>query len=440
MADIIIRMITFKRNIILLTALLWQTTLLAQVIEYHGLVVDKNQTPIPYANIYINEGKVGTHSNEAGEFVLKVSDPSVKDSLHVTAIGFKSAHYLLSSIDSGRMIISLSQQVAILDNVVITPTKDSLGIIVKKAIAAIPKNYPKKKYYIDGFYRELVMRDSTYVRLLEAAVGFQDRGFDMPPDNIRARVLAVRKSEDYINYSLYTKLHKIMYGEKNNLYETFKYDQIRGFNKEGFKYLESLLSNRYEFFLDTIKILDEKKIYVINYGPIDMQWKAPKGIFTKGKIYISEKDLAIVRVDRDYIADGKKWENLKNLAFNKTWLKKSTVVYRKIENKYYLSYIKWLSWVGGAWKTENEQGEKTTQFYNNSLYVNTIYTSKKDYDKIRKRESIERDVDLYAKEYDYDPDFWKDYNTVLINPLYKKAVKDLERNQPLDEQFENNRK
>ncbi|MEM6525983.1 MAG: hypothetical protein AAF693_19450, partial [Bacteroidota bacterium] len=164
------------------------------------------------------------------------------------------------------------------------------------------------------------------------------------------------------------------------------------------------------------------------------------GVFMKGKIYISEKDLAIVRVDRDYIADGKKWENLKNLAFNNTWLKKSTVVYRKIENKYYLSYIKWLSWVGGAWKTENEQGENATQFYNNSLYVNTIYTSKKDYDKIRKRESIERDVDLYAKEYDYDPDFWKDYNTVLINPLYKKAVKDLERNQPLDEQFENNRK
>ncbi|HNP18376.1 MAG TPA: carboxypeptidase-like regulatory domain-containing protein [Fulvivirga sp.] len=408
-----------------------------QSIILQGKVLnDSDSTPVAFCNIYINQGSIGTHSNESGEFILKVPENASNDSLTVSSIGYGNYSQRISDLDTKtNLIIKLKQYTMLLEEVTIIASKDTLAAIIKKAISKIPQNYPRKTFYLDGFYRELVLRDSTYVRLLEAAIGIQDKGFDRTVDQLRTRVLAIRKSEDFVNYSLYSKMHDLIYGERNNLYETFKFDKIRGYNVEGFRFLESLLVKPFDFELDTIQYLDDEEIYVINYQSIN------KGSLQEiGKIFINAVDNGIMRFEYQYKQVNKALVEGEPIltAYGTNIIKSAIVQYRKIEDKYYLNFIQWIAPFWKAWEASNEKDERALQFYNCSFYVNAVYTKKKDFDRIKNRDAQSKEIDLYGQEHDYDPDFWNDFNVVLINPLYKKAKSDLEKEKKLEGQFDEN--
>ncbi|MEM1407292.1 MAG: carboxypeptidase-like regulatory domain-containing protein [Bacteroidota bacterium] len=425
-----------KRSLVLAFFIHAILTIHGQSISVKGKVTDaSDSSAIAFSNIYIQQQNRGTHSNESGDFILNVPYEAANDTLIVSAIGYRTFSIPVAAIDTTILLqVRMKQETVILDDVVIKASRDTLGALIQKAISRIPRNYPKKTFYLDGFYRELVLRDSLYVRFLEAAIGIQDKGFDNTTDGLRARVLAVRKSEDYINYSLYTKVYKLMYGEKNNLYETFKFDKIRTYNNAGFQFLESITLKPYVFELDSILSFEGETIYVIQYAPLKNL-----GLMEHGKIYLNVNDYAITRFEYNYVStDQTKFYKGIDLSYRGNVLKSSVVEYRKRGKKYYLNFIKWTAPVGGAWVTENEEGEHAVQFYDCAFYVNAVYTKKRDFEKIKKRDSESREVDLYAKTHEYDADFWNDYNMVLINPLYEAAKSDLEKDKKLEQQYYEN--
>ena len=425
-----------KRSLVFVFFILATLTVHGQAISVKGKVTNASDTSaIAFSNIYIQQQNRGTHSNESGDFEFNIPNDAANDTLIVSAIGYRTFRIAVSDIDTTAILqVRMKQETVILDDVVVKASRDTLGALIQKAISRIPRNYPKKTFYIDGFYRELVLRASLYVRLLEAAIGIQDKGFDTTTDNLRTRVLAVRKSEDYINYSLYTKMFKLIYGEKNNLYETFKFDKIRTYNNTGFRYLQSLLNDPINFELDTIFLLNKDSIYIISY-----QSAFNRTLQERGKIYINMSDYGITRFEYNYVStDPSTFKESKDMAYRNGLIKSSIVEYRKIKEKYYLSFIKWTAPMSGAWETENEQGEHAVQYFDCAFYVNAVYTKKRDYDKIKKRDSESREVDLYAKTHEYDADFWKDYNMVLINPLYEAAKSDLEKDKKLEQQYYEN--
>lgn len=112
----------------------------------------------------------------------------------------------------------------------------------------------------------MVVRNNSYVRLLEAAVSVQDKGFDLPYSKLKIRLDELKKSEDYIDYSFFEKVYKyIMGGDENNLYKSFDFDFIRGYNtEENYQYLNGYY-NRFDFELDSVIQSDYGAIYVLKY-------------------------------------------------------------------------------------------------------------------------------------------------------------------------------
>lgn len=105
----------------------------------------------------------------------------------------------------------------------------------------------------------------------------------------------------------------------------------------------------------------------------------------------------------------------------------STVVYRKIGKKYYLSYIKWKAPVRDAWRTETEDGESAVQFYDAAFYVTDVKTRRRDFKRIKYKETMAVDEDLFDVEKPYNEEFWNIFNSVIIDPKLKKAKEDIER-------------
>ncbi len=140
-------------------------------VTINGQVVDENSNPIPYACITISGSSLGVISNTDGYFRITLKNNSVNDSISVSYIGYEPLLTSLESLLGDKLYkFVLKEKIFKLDEVVI---KAETGKeIVLKAAAKIPENYYTKAYYLDAFYRESLIEDSSYTQLSEAACSF----------------------------------------------------------------------------------------------------------------------------------------------------------------------------------------------------------------------------------------------------------------------------
>ena len=69
--------------------------------ELHGSVLNiDDQTPLPYANIYVMHKTKGTITNEKGHFTLNISGLEKTDTLRFQYIGYQTKSITLAEIDS----------------------------------------------------------------------------------------------------------------------------------------------------------------------------------------------------------------------------------------------------------------------------------------------------------------------------------------------------
>jgi hypothetical protein len=73
-----------------------------------------------------------------------------------------------------------------------------------------------------------------------------------------------------------------------------------------------------------------------------------------------------------------------------------------------------------------------------TLVVNQVIPQRKAFKRIRIRDTVSKDQDLFKLSYPYHPSFWKDYNLLLLRPLDQQTQKDLEKHGRLEEQFRRN--
>lgn len=396
-----------------------------------GKIVDaKDSTPVAYCNIYLAGQYYGTHSNEGGNFELNYKAQE-QDTLIISSVGYKTIKIALSKSFSIDSLFFLDRAQHVLDEVTITAKRDSASFLVGKAISMISRNFPTKKFYQEAFFRELVLRDSTYVRLIEAAIEIQDPGYDAQPEKIRVRVKEIRKSDDFLEYDAYTKVHEKLYGDRNNLYECLKSDFVRRSVFDGFKFLSENFVNTFSFEIREFFFEENDKFCVINYESLH------KGALQEyGSITINMRNFAIVKMEyTNGLISSVSDEIRHSFFYDGHVYKKFVVSFREIEGKYFLDYINCFTPVSKAWVTDNSQGGESLQYFQCSLFVTNVITKNKEMEKIRIKDSESREVDLYGKDWTYNQSFWKDYNFVVINPDLKKAVKDLEKQKQLEKQF-----
>ncbi|NOT74865.1 MAG: carboxypeptidase-like regulatory domain-containing protein [Cyclobacteriaceae bacterium] len=374
-------------------------------------VLDKEtKEPLPFASVGIKGKPIGTITNLSGEFDFHFPEEYRSESFVISMLGYENYDVPASTLAGQKDIeILMLKSTTILNTVVIS---DSLqgGDILRIALRRIDQNYPDGPFLLDGFYRDLKKVGGTYVSLLEAAIKIYDDNYQQPRNKSKLRervsLQEVRRSLGYSNKFT-------TYFDQDNLLEVLLLNndvRYRLFPEEEF-----FFSNLHR---ETDSYYNGHEIFVVSHMN---EFKL--------KLYIDKKSFGIIRVEyENNIPEdlGKKrglirrFESIKRI-----------VDFKYFEGKFFLNYLtidyklNWYDPESNKLKFETELQQQ--------LLINHVYAEPEEKIAITQRM---RSYGLQYQDQPYNKKFWDNYNVIKESPLDKKIVTDLEREGPLERQFE----
>jgi hypothetical protein len=428
--------------LILLLTSFSSISLLAQdgSLQIAGRVVDDQQEPLSYVNISLrNDASIGTITNAAGQFTLKLPTSYLGDSISFSSIGYETFTLPLTEArKKDTLVVVLQDKVYTLQE--ITITTDTALTLVKESLRSLDRNLPKQRSVLQGFYREIIRSDYTYDRLVEAAVDIFDRGYQ-PAENesrLQFKVREIRKSEDYRDMdwmmSIFNYIRPVngLHGQDQSL---FSHDYIRvhsGFYTPlMFTPFNQSLFDQVLFSIDSVFADGSDRILKINMRPQPQVTH----FLPYGTLYIRQRDFAIQQVEVEVKVSAE--ADILFKVPGADYLHKTVIRYREYKGKMYLNFIyrKSFRMELNYTKLRNKDRNEGAFFDEKFFVTNEIITEKDKVGRFRKKERQKKDRDLYSDDSVYDPVFWTNYNCVNERPLDPSVKKDLERETSLDEQF-----
>ncbi len=468
---------TLKSLLVLFVFFIGETT--SAQTELKGKVADfLTYESIESASVYIENTTIGSITNADGNFVLKVPQQNLRDTLVISSIGYKSFRVVISEFENGSDIF-LEEDVASLDEVVIIadPRPTTGNGIVQKAIEKLPKNLPEEAYLQKGFLRHKERNKKEYKWLIESAITVYDSSFASgAKDNLKINVDENRKSYDLrdvdslFTYSAYLKsigskagnisrnslktsalVEAIKWndGRVNGLENLFKgkLNLMRNSNVTGALFGKNILEKQ-QFDLDTILVDNGRKIYKIkiskgaDFVGLNTQNIYNEGFEPQGWIYIYYDNYAIKRVEYDLVAASDVQKKRSKSLFDTQTIHKLVLTYKEYDGKMYPNYIYYetpkLVNTGDRSsdriKTEAEPGfDKDEQYY---YTIQEILFSEIIQDpEIIAQELKQNDwsADIFSTK-PYRESFWKDYNVLLESKEEEKLILDLSKRATLFKQ------
>lgn len=445
-----------KTGLLLPLLFIYALSVQAQQWVVRGQVLDKgSDEPVAFANVYLEGAPRGTYTSAEGYFEFRYRQSDRSSALIISHIGYESLKIKLADLAREHTLyLHLQPKEAELQELVITPHKDTVRLIVEKAARSIRKNYARKGYTMKGFYREANRQGAEYVRLVESAVTVQDKGYDANVYTLRARVDEVRKSSDKIDLDWKSAINNWYY-EKNGIYQTLKQDPLRkkdisanlfenvgGFYKVNYN---DLLSKEivkgegdfvfiqspdflqgYDFYLDTVLLYEGKPAYKILF--VNEQAGDTKLTYGKGALIIQQDNYAILdysaQLIRSQTNEKTNWNMFVQMDDSSMVLSEYRFIYRPYKGRYYLSYasVKSVGNNSSAFSRNWEASENAVLYQYNELLVTDILK-----EKIKQRELMAPDEDIYETSTEYRQEFWDSYNVLLDLPIEKQIKQDLEK-------------
>jgi hypothetical protein len=412
--------------------------------EIRGKILDKETLEaIPYSSISVKSTPIGTCSNYQGEFIFYYPDSLINSKLLISCIGYKTQSLELESLNANDITnIYLDPASYEISEVTIRPNQMTASDFVKQVIKNMHKNYVRSPYYMEGFIRDKVFNlyDNKNVRLTEAAVEIVKKEFGGENRADRIKIFEIRNSYNYsrLGSSLKEKFNQIFWGySKNN--PAYIILQSRDFTDP--TTLRKLLKNElYSFNFSGMTIYDGKPVQIIDIKEeyVEFMFMRAKSIYAHNliRLYIDTESYAMLKTEFYWI--DKHPNEMFHSGLNNSFLNDSIIgfaikQYEKINENYYLKYASFRGRIHDQ-PDENEMG-KTLYYNETELLINKVVTNKKDFDRIKHRDLLEKDVSLWDMKYVYDPSFWKNYNILIDKPLDTAVQKDLEKEAPLNNQF-----
>ncbi|MBG44599.1 MAG: hypothetical protein CL530_11600 [Aequorivita sp.] len=440
--------------------------------ELKGKVADfLTFQPIESASVYIENTTIGSITNADGNFVLKVPQQHLQDTLVISSIGYKSFKVVISEFENGSDIF-LEEDVASLDEVVIVadPRPTTGNGIVQRAIEKLPKNLPEQPYLQKGFLRHKERNKKEYKWLIESAITLYDSSYASgAKNNLKINVDETRKSYDLrdidsvFTFAAFLKNKGIKTENINrnlvktsSLIEAIKWNDSRVNGLENlFKGKLNLVRNsnvtgallgknileKHQFDLDTILVDNGRKLYKIKIekGADFVGLNTPniynEGFEPKGWIYIYYDNYAIKKIEYELIAASDIQKKRSKSLFDTQTIHKLVITYKDYDGKMYPNYIYYetpkLVNTGDRSsdriKTEAEPGfDKDEQYY---YTIQEILFS----DIIQDPELISQELqqndwsaDIFSSK-PYNESFWKSYNVLLESKEEEKLIQDLSK-------------
>lgn len=440
--------------------------------ELKGKVADfLTFQPIESASVYIENTTIGSITNADGNFVLKVPQQHLQDTLVISSIGYKSFKVVISEFENGSDIF-LEEDVASLDEVVIVadPRPTTGNGIVERAIEKLPKNLPEQAYLQKGFLRHKERNKKEYKWLIESAITLYDSSYAAgAKDNLKINVDETRKSYDLrdvdslFTYSAYLKSMNSKASNLNrnsiktsSLIEAIKWNDSRVNGLENlFKGKLNLVRNsnvtgallgknmleKHQFELDTILVDNGRKIYKIKIekGADFVGLNTPniynEGFVPKGWIYIYYDNYAIKKVEYELVAASDVQKKRSKSLFDTQTIHKLVMTYKDYDGKMYPNYIYYetpkLVNTGDRSsdriKTEAEPGfDKDEQYYYTIQEI--LFSDIIQDPELVKQELRQNDwsADIFSSK-PYNESFWKSYNVLLESKEEEKLIQDLSK-------------
>ncbi|MGV8947728.1 MAG: hypothetical protein ACOH1N_14970 [Lutibacter sp.] len=382
------------KNIIVIWLLLYNTSLIAQI------VCDSiTKKPIENVNI-ISNNNLGTISNELGIFSLKYFDD-------FKFLSFSHLIYYSKKIEKSKIkeldTIFLNPSIVNLDEIVLKNfnAKDTLV----KAIKNIPINYSFKTFNLYGFYRESVVEDTNGVSMTEVSFRSYNKGIET-----YSEILQGRRTENYSSFGL------DLIGGISNILKTG--DAVR--QKLGFLNIDDI--SKYNFKYDSCVENLEGCTYIINYNSLNDDIKNYK----KGQIFIDCETLAITqiitKIDKERLSLVNK--NIDPRIFNSKKAiymltnAEATIKYKKYnDGKYYLSFIDAINNRLGFLKNISHEYELQFKLIithvnnENPIKIETNYNINKGFnEQVKKIPKLE---------------YWNENNTLLFSAKETKILNDI---------------
>lgn len=305
-----------------------------------GTVTDADEQPLPYVNIYTEDGTKGTTTNEDGNYGLKVTQPGTYR-LVFQFLGYEPLRKQVTVENFPyRLDVSLTSTTINLDEVTVTAGENPANKIMRKAIAARQQNLEKIKSYTANYYSRGLWRiENMPKRIMGQEVG--DLGGNL--DSTRSGIIYLSETISEINYRA-----------PNDFKEKIIASKVSG-NDNGFS-LNSAQESDFSFYRNTIdinaKIVSPLADYAFNYynfrlegafytdhgqlvNKIEVQPKRPKDRVFSGFIYIVEDSWQLYGVELKTTGEAIQFPPIETLNFtqnfkyseeNKFWIKISQTV------------------------------------------------------------------------------------------------------------------
>jgi hypothetical protein len=264
------------------------------------IINGKDQQPIAFASIGIEDTSLGTASDVDGSFLLKVN-PSMKGSLKISCIGYKSATVGFDELVEGKPI-ELTPEIALLNEVLIQDKAPNGKEILLEVLSRIKDNYLQTPFNLE-FYSRITTEDTVDQKLYQLESIFNSYSNGYHPDNQQSyRIVQKRERGDYFMKERTQGFSQFPVWEiaANDIYS----------NHSGILVLHPDMINKINPTFAGVEYYDGDTVLVVTY---DYKFR--------GTLYVSSRDYAILKHTTTIGGNG-----FKNY---------SEIIFRKHQGKYF---------------------------------------------------------------------------------------------------------
>ena len=379
------------------------SSLFSQKVIEGYILNSANGSPIPYVSIYASGFKVGTVSNNDGNFRLRLPNNVTSEEVQFSCVGFQTISRTFSfEHETTSYKIWMKENIAMLNEVVVSPA-DHAEKLIRAAINNISKNYPMEAEAVEYFNRLTSYADTSMVKpfyLIEALTKVEIPPYDdKKKRNPSVQVLQSRKFEferiDSLKTRFYNGLHIVQNG--------------------------NVISQRSDIFnLSSLKYFDMEIVDTIQFQNTILYKIRFESASVSGTCSITGDQYAIAQLEikHDYLHLSKKYYQSGD--------------YRRLYEKYKIDY----QWMTDAWRlalltfeslSKNADGKVIFMSDKSILTGHTSLLEKIKYqDQLQYRDVVLDRVGVY------DSTYWNDWNIILPDQRLAKILKEQVIKQPSD--------
>ncbi len=375
-----------------------------------GSVVNSKGLPLPMVNISFKNRPLGSVTNDAGEFELRIPVNCFGDTLFFSSLGYKTVGTPVYSTNRSIEITLIESSVSLPE---VTIKYRDVDEIVDLFMENQKVNYSEKSILFTSFFRETIKQDNNYVNVSEAVLNILKYPYSESFRLEHVKFIMGRKYRDV------EKMQSVNFRLEGGPFYFSRIDIARYMDFFPAENTEKL----YKYKLDGLDYEYDRLVYLVSFEPIDdtgdLLYKGVLRIDTESYALIS----ALFELTKNSLRNSRKYlvrkESRKIKA--KPLYAKYSISYRPYEDRWVLSKLR------GELKVHvNDKKSKEKSMF--TAVTELLMSDFKSAGKIRFKAS-----ELYKSKYiltdeikDYDSEFWKEYNVIKpdesIENVFKKPM------------------